>query len=116
MRNQSFSNFKKFQFLSKLNSINDNIYKKNKNNSTQNIHNIKDYLFQNKENFKKINLDLKKIKRKEKRNNTVNNFRKNNSFQNLCLNPNLMFQTTLYKYTIKTPKVENIKKKKKRII
>ena len=111
MRNQSFSNFKKFQFLSKLNSINDNIYKKNKNNSTQNIHDIKDYLFQNKENFKKINLDLKKIKTKEKRNTTVNIFRKNNSFQNLCINPNLMFQTTLYKHTIKTPKVENINNK-----
>lgn len=116
MRNQSFSNFKKFKFLSKLSSIHEHIYKKNKNNSTQNIHDIKDYLFQNKENFKKINLDLKTIKRKEKRNTTVNIFRKNNSFQNLCINPNLMFQSTLYKHTIKTPKVENINNKFKMLL
>ncbi len=116
MRNQSFSNFKKFKFLSKLSSINDNICKINKTKSTQIIYDINDFLIKTKENFKKINLDLKKIKRKEKRNNTVNTFRKNNSFQNLCINPNLMFQTTLYKHTIKTPKVENINNKFKMLL
>jgi hypothetical protein len=116
MRNQSFSNFKKFKFLSKLSSINDNICKINKTKSTQIIYDINDFLIKTKENFKKINLDLKKIKRKEKRNNTVNTFRKNNSFQNLCINPNLMFQTTLYKYSIKTPKVENINNKLKMLL